>query len=148
MKKVIMICAMLVTMVVTAFAQKTTDFTTYDVVAKAGDVSIIVKDNDYRMVVGSLKNPKLNMIMGYTKEQAASKIDRILNFSKENYTKKNRNVSVCGVMFLLNITGDGDNKKYLFAAVDKHGWFDLSLRDCKQLKQSILEYSATNNNAI
>ena len=31
---------------VSMFAQKPTDFTTYDVVAKAGDVSIIVKDND------------------------------------------------------------------------------------------------------
>lgn len=139
MKKVIMICAMLVTMVVTAFAQKTTDFTTYDVVAKAGDVSIIVKDNDYRMVIGSLKKPKLNMVMGYTSEQAASKIDRILDFSKEGYTKKNRNVSVCGVMFLLNITGEGDSEKYHFTAVDKKGKFDLSVSDCKQLKQSILE---------
>lgn len=30
-------------------AQKTIDFTTYDVVAKAGKVTIIVKDNDYRI---------------------------------------------------------------------------------------------------
>ncbi len=143
MKKVLMICAMLVTMVATAFAQKTTDFTTYDVVAKAGDVTIIVKDNDYRMVVGSVKNPKINMLMGYTKEQAASKIDRILDFSKEGYTKKNRNVSVCGVMFFLTITGNGDNEKYHLKAADRKGKLDLSVRDCEQLKQSILAYSAT-----
>lgn len=31
---------------VSMFAQKTIDFTTYDVVAKAGDVTIIVNDND------------------------------------------------------------------------------------------------------
>lgn len=84
---------MLVTMVVTAFAQKT-DFTTYDVIAKAGDVTIIAKDNDCRMIVGSVKKPKLNMQMGHSKEQAASKIDRILDFSKKGYTKKDRNVSV------------------------------------------------------
>lgn len=135
---------MLATMVVTAFAQKTADFTTYDVVAKAGNVTIIVKDNDYRMVVGSLKKPQLNMVMGYTKEQAASKIDRILDFSNESYTKKDRNVSVCGVMFLLNITGEGDNEKYHFVAVDKKAKFDLSVSDCKQLIQSIQNYSATN----
>ena len=132
---------MLITMVVTAFAQKTINFTTYDVVAKAGDVSIIVKDNDYRMVVGSLKKPKLNMVMGYTKEQAASKIDRILDFSNENYTKKGRNVSVCGVMFILTITGEADNVKYHFESVDKKGKFDLSVSDCKQLRQSIEGYS-------
>ena len=137
-KKIIFL-SLLLTITLSAFAQKTIDFTTYDVVAKAGDVTIIVKDNDYRMVVGSLRKPKLNMVMGYTKEQAASKIDRILDFSKEGYTKKNRNVSVCGVMFLLNITGEGNSEKCHFTAVDKKGKFDLSVSDCKQLKQLILE---------
>ena len=58
------------------------------------------------MIVGSVKKPKLNMVMGYSKEQAVNCIDRILDFSKEGYTKKNRNVSVCGVIFLLTITGE------------------------------------------
>lgn len=137
MKRVLTIYAILVTMVVTAFAQKLTDFTTYDVVAKAGDVSIIVKDNDYRMVVGLLKKPKLNMVMGYSKEQAASKIDRILDFSKEGYTKKNRNVSVCSVMFQLNIIGEGDNEKYLFEATDKKVKFALTKKDILSFKDSL-----------
>ena len=127
MKNVLMICAVLVTMVVTVFAQKT-DFTTYDVIAKAGDVTIIMKDNDYRMIVGTVKKPKLNMLMGYSKEQAINRIDRILDFSKGGYTKKNRNVSVCGVMFLLTITGDGDNEKYHFEATDIKGKIDLTVR--------------------
>ena len=128
---------MLDTMVVTAFAQRTTDFTTYDVVAKADDVTIIVKDNDYRMVVGSLKKPKFNMVMGYNKEQAASKIDRILDFSKEGYTKKKRNVSVCGVMFQLNITGEGNKERYHFTAVDKKGQFELTKQDLEVIKKNI-----------
>ena len=90
MKRILLVLLVLVTSI-TAFAQKTVDFTTYDVVAKAGDVTIIMKDNDYRMIIGSVKKPKLNMVMGYTKEQAASKIDRILEFSNESYTKKDRN---------------------------------------------------------
>lgn len=136
MKRILVVLLVLVTSI-TAFAQKTIDLTTYDVVAKAGDVTIIVKDNDYRMVVGSLKKPKLNLLMGYTSEQAASKIDRILDFSKENYTKKNRNVSVCGVMFLLTITREGDNEKFHFDATDKKCKFDLRVKDCKYFKQSI-----------
>lgn len=140
MKKLLIITIVIVTSVISAVAQKTVDFTAYDVVAKVGDASIIVKDNDYRMVVGSLKNPKLNMIMGFSKEQAVSKIDRILNFSKEGYTKKNRNVSVCGVMFLLNITGEGENEKYHFDAVDKTVKFDLSAKDYLQLKKSLEDY--------
>lgn len=95
-------------------------------VAKVGDVTVIVKDNDYRMVVGSLKKPRLNMVMGNTKELAASKLDRILDFSKESYTKKNRNVSVCGVMFILNITGKGEKETYCFEVSDLKEKFDLS----------------------
>ena len=140
MNKLLMIGVMLTTIVVTAFAQKI-DFTTYNVVAKAGDVTVIVKDNDYRMVVGSVKKPKLNMLMGYSKDQAVSCIDRILAFPKENYTKKNRNVSVCGVMFILTITGEGDKEKYHFDAFDTKGKFDLSAKDCEQLKESILTHS-------
>ena len=143
MKRILLVLLVLVTSI-TAFAQKTVDFTTYDVVAKAGDVTIIMKDNDYRMIIGSVKKPKLNMVMGYTKEQAASKIDRILEFSNESYTKKDRNVSVCGVMFILNITGEGDNEKYHFIAVDKKGKFELSVKDCLQFKKNLLKFQLDN----
>lgn len=140
MKKVLLIAILIVSSVVSAFAQKT-DFTTFDVVAKAGDVTIIVKDNDYRMIIGSVKKPKLNMLMGYSKDQAINRIDRILDFSKENYTKKNRNVSVCGVLFLLTITGEDANETYHFEASDMNGKFDLSAKDCLMFKKSIEDNS-------
>lgn len=140
MKKILFVCLLLM-ITLSLFAQKTIDFTTYDVVAKAGDVTIIVKDNDYRMVVGSVKKPKLNMLMGYSKEQAINRIDRIMEFSNENYTKKNRNVSVCGVMFLLNITGEGEKETYHFEASDTKVRFDLSAKDCLQFKKSIEDNS-------
>lgn len=84
------------------------------------------------MIIGSVKKPKLNMVMGYTKEQASSKIDRILEFSKEGYTKKNRNVSVCGVMFMLTITREGNNEKYLFETTDH--------KEKLNLKKNILSF--------
>lgn len=135
MKRILVVLLVLV-ISITVFAQKT-DFTTYDVIAKAGDVSIIVKDNDYRMLVGSLKKPKLNMLMGYSKEQAINRIDGILDFSKEGYTKNDRNVSVCGEIFLLNITGKGDNEKYHFDAIDKKVKFSLTVEYCRLLKSKI-----------
>ena len=139
MKKILFSTLLLLVTTISICAQKI-DFTTYDVVAKAGDVTIIVKDNDYRMVVGPVKKPKLNMLMGYSKDQAINRIDRILDFSKEGYTKKNRNVSVCGVMFLLTITGEGDNEKFHFHASDIKGKFDLSIKDCELIKKSIDNY--------
>lgn len=86
MKKIIFI-SLLLTISLSLFAQKT-DFTTYDVIAKADDVTIIVKDNDYRMIIGSVKKPKLNMLMGYSKDQAINRIDCILNFSKEDIPRR------------------------------------------------------------
>lgn len=109
MKRILVVLLVLVTSI-TTFAQKTIDFTTYNVVAKAGNVMVIVKDNDYRMVFGSLKKPKINMQFGYSKEQATSRIDRILDFSKDGYSRKDRNVSVGGVLFQLTITGEGEKR--------------------------------------
>ena len=124
----------------TSMLAQTTDLTTYNVVAKSGNVSIIVKDNDYHMIVGSTKKPKLNMTMGYSKENAISFIDYILDFSKDNYTKKNRNVSLYGVMFLLTITGQGENETFYFVEPAKKVKFALSTKDCIQFKELIEDF--------
>ena len=126
----------------TSMLAQTTDLTTYDVVAKSGNVSIIVKDNDYHMIVGSTKKPKLNMTMGYSKENAISFIDYILDFSNDDYTKKNRNVSLYGVMFLLTITGQGENETFHFVEPGKKVKFALSTKDCIQFKKSIEDHGA------
>ena len=121
----------------TSMLAQTTDLTTYDVVAKSGNVSIIVKDNDYHMIVGSTKKPKLNMTMGFSKEQAISFMDRIIDFSSEDYTKKNRNVSLYGMMFFLTITGQGENETFHFVEPGKKVKFALSTKDLNHFKKSI-----------
>ena len=126
----------------TSMLAQTTDLTTYDVVAKSGNVSIIVKDNDYHMIVGSTKKPKLNMLMGYSKENAISFIDYILDFSNDDYTKKNRNVSLYGVMFLLTITGQSGNEAFHFVEPGKKVKFALSTKDLNQFKKLIEDQSA------
>ena len=126
----------------TSISAQTTDLTTYDVVAKSGNVSIIVKDNDYHMIVGTTKKPKLNMTMGYSKENALSFIDYILDFSNDDYTKKNRNVSMYGMMFFLTITGQGENETFHFVEPGKKVKFALSTKDCIQFKKSIEDHGA------
>ena len=121
----------------TCMLAQTTDLTTYDVVAKSGNVSIIVKDNDYHMIVGATKKPKLDMTMGFSKEQAISFVDCILDFSSEDYTKKNRNVSLYGMMFFLTITGQGENETFHFVEPGKKVKFALSTKDLNQFKRSI-----------
>ena len=126
----------------TNMSAQTTDLTTYDVVAKSGNVSIIVKDNDYHMIVGSTKKPKLNMTMGFSKEQATSFVDRIIDFSSEDYTKKNRIVSLYGMMFFLTITGQGENETFHFVEPGKKVKFELSTKDYIQFKKLIEDQSA------
>ena len=121
----------------TSMLAQTNNLTTYDVVAKSGNVSIIVKDNDYHMIVGTTKKPKLNMTMGFSKEQAISFVDCILDFSSEDYTKKNRNVSMYGMMFFLTITGQGENETFHFVEPGKKVKFALSTKDLNQFKNSI-----------
>ena len=128
----------------TSMLAQTTDLTTYDVVAKSGNVSIIVKDSDYHMIVGSTKKPKLNMTMGYSKENAISFIDYILDFSKDNYTKKNRNVSLYGVMFLLTITSQGEHETFHFVEPGKKVKFALSTKGLNQFKKSIEDHYSRN----
>ena len=40
-------------------------------------------------------------------------------------------------MFLLDITGEGNNEEYHFTAVDKKGKFDLTKEDIISLKNTI-----------
>lgn len=89
------------------------------------------------MIVGTIKKPKLNMPMGYYKEHAISFIDQILDFSKEDYTRENRNVSMYGVMFFLTITGQGENETFHFVEPEKKVKFALSTKDLNQFKKSI-----------
>lgn len=62
---------------ITSLAQKA-DYTKYEVIAQTNDVAIVVKDNDYRMVVGPLKKPKTVFLLGYSKEQAAQRLQQFI----------------------------------------------------------------------
>ena len=126
----------------TNMSAQTNNLTTYEVVAKSGNVSIIVKDNDYHMIVGSTKKPKLNMPMGYSKEHAIAFVDRVLDFSSENYTKKDRNVSMYGMMFFLAITGQGENETFHFVEPEKKVKFTLTTKDLNQFKKLIEDHRA------
>ena len=70
-------CALLISIASPGFAQKV-DYKTFDVIAKRGNVSIVEKDNDYRIVVGLLNKPRTVFLLDYSKEQALLKIKRLI----------------------------------------------------------------------
>ena len=67
-------------------------------------------------------------------------MDRILDFSSEDYTKKNRNVSMYGMMFFLTITGQGEHETFHFVEPEKKVKFALSTKDLNHFKKSIEDY--------
>lgn len=125
-------------MVVTVFAQKTIDYTTYDVIAKASNVTVLVKDNDYRMVVGSLKKPKATFLLGYTKEQVVQKFERVLEITgNENYSKDDRQINFCGIVLHFTAKGSGDKERYGYAKDGEKIGFDLSRSKIASFKKTL-----------
>lgn len=110
----------------------------YDVVAQKGNVTVITKDNDWRMIVGSLKKPKQIFLLGYSKEQAANSIDRIIEIGRDDrYTKKNRNISLYGISMRITITGSGNSENYQFVTDVSKVKFSLTFKDCNVIKAAI-----------
>ena len=140
MKRIVLTAVVLLITVLTAAAQqKKLDYTTYDVIAKTGSVTLVVKNNDYRFIVGSLSKPKAALQFGYSKEQALSRLDAIKRFSdeKEHYGSKNRHVLFNDSRYVLNITGDGENEKFSFKAEDMNSRFVVTAKDCKAVKEAL-----------
>ena len=134
MKRILTTSAILISAIVSAFAQKV-DYTKYEVLAKSGNISVVVKDNDYRMVVGSLTQPKKVFLLGYSKEQATQRFEDLLKAADNDYyTRTNRQICFCGVGLLLTIEGTGDNERYRFVEEGKFTRFVLSKSDLLQFK--------------
>lgn len=143
MKRLLLATMVLFMTILTAVAQqqKKIDYTTYDVIAKTGSVTLVVKDNDYRLIVGSLKKPRTALPFGYAKEQVIARLNTIQEYSseKERYGSKNRHVGFYGSTYVLNITGGGENETFSFKGVDTKGKFKVTTKDCAVLRHAIME---------
>ena len=127
MKKLLLCLIMIALSAISLFAQKA-DYTKYTVLAQTDDVSIVVKGNDYRMVVGRLKKPKTVFLLGYSKEQAAQKLQHFIEQAdNKSYSKKNRQVTFCGVNLLLTATDTkADDVIYEILREDRNVRFRLN----------------------
>ena len=118
MKPILLALTLLIATAIPGFAQKV-DYRTFDVVARSGNIAVVVKDNDYRMVVGSLIKPKTVFLLGYSKEQAALKIKRLIKICEnENYVKKDSRVSFCTVVLHLSLKEKDGKERYTIVRED------------------------------
>lgn len=130
MKRLIVTIALILLSTIISFAQKT-DYTTYNVIAQTKDISIVVKDNDYRMVVGQLKKPKTVFFLGYSKEQAAQRFHHLLEQAdNKSYSSNYRQIRFCGanLQMMVNDT-KADDAIYDFVIGDSSVKYTLNKSD-------------------
>ena len=97
------------------------DFSTYERVIQRGDVSIVRQSDEYRLIVGSLKNPKICSFLGINAEQSARQINRIQRMGDdENYQKYERLISFCGECFIFSVTGYDGHHSYSFHIMNQY----------------------------
>lgn len=130
MKQLIVTVTILLLSTLTSFAQRT-DYTKYNVIAQTKDVTVIVKDNDYRMVVGQLKKPKTVFFLGYSKEQAAQRFHHLLEQAdNKSYSSNYRQIRFCGANLQMTVTDTkADDAIYDFIMVDNNVKYSLNKSD-------------------
>ena len=137
MKRLVAVIQILFLAALPALAQKP-DFSSNEIIARSGNVQIVVKDNYYRMVVGSLARPSKAFLLGYSGEHAASTIECLLDAVDNNhYTRTNRQICFCGMGLLLTIDGAGENENYTFTDENGKSRFNLSRRQLLAFRDAL-----------
>ena len=138
MKKIMMICVMPVTMVVTAFAQKV-NYSQYNVIIEKGSLTVVEKDGKYyNMLIGSIKNPKKVIYLGHNKNLAAGRYDRLLEIMEnDKISEKGRLEIFCGAQLRVFVKGEGEQRQFTFKDENSNAKFVLTKQDCLELKEII-----------
>ena len=137
MKRLVAVIQVLVLAALPALAQKP-DFSSNEIIARSGNVQIVVKDNYYRMVVGSLARPSKAFLLGYSGSHAASTIEGLLDAADDDhYTRTNRQICFCGMGLLLTIDGAGEDENYTFVDENGKSRFNLSRRQLLAFRDAL-----------
>ncbi len=137
MKRLVAVIQILVLAALPALAQKP-DFSSNEIIARSGNVQIVVKDNYYRMVVGSLARPSKAFLLGYSGSHAASTIEGLLDAADDDhYTRTNRQICFCGMGLLLTIDGAGEDENYTFVDENGKSRFNLSRRQLLAFRDAL-----------
>lgn len=137
MRKLLVILSFLF-IAATSFAQPV-DFSTYERVIRRGDVSIVHQGDEYRLIVGPLKTPKICLLPGMSADLAACQVERLRTMGKEeNYSESKRFVSFCGDSFFFSVRGKGEGQTYSFRKLNASQRFSLNVNDVRAIKEAIL----------
>ena len=127
-----------------AFGQEV-DISTYDRVITKGKVTIVCHKQEYRMIVGSLKKPRMSLLLGDAPELAVGNLNRIIEFVNNQSKAESEGTKVsyvfCGELFALSISGPESNRVIVFEGMNSPARFSLHVLDVKAMKQEIASRS-------
>lgn len=113
MKRLLLVWVMVFGLGMPGWGQGMVDYGEYEVLGKRGDVTMVVKDNDYRMVVGKMKKPGAVFLLGYSREQAQQRFVKLMReIEKEAQTNQSRPIIFCGVLLRFTTSGTGEKTVY------------------------------------
>ena len=139
MKNFVLSIAVLLTACLNVFGQQT-GAAAYELVVKCGTVSVYSGNNEFRMVIGSIQNPKASFLLGVHPETAATQMDRIVREgAKEVAPGVKRTFQFCGEPFIFKVSGSGEKRKYSFQGLDTPVKFTLTAEDVQAIKEAILQ---------
>ena len=138
MKNLLLSVAVLLTACLNVFGQQN-GASAYELVVKCGTVSVYSGNNEFRMVIGSIQNPKASFLLGVLPESAASQMDRIVRMGeKEVAPGVKRTFQFCGEPFLFDVSGTGEKRKYSFRGIDTPVKFSLTEKEVQRIKSAVL----------
>ena len=139
MKKILVSSVILIMTITTAFSQNKVDYNEYDVLANSGNITVVAKKRDYRMIVGPIKKPTAVFILGHSKELAENKFERLLVVcGNDKYSKKNRDISFCGTPLHYSVIGKNNEEQYSFVGDFDKVKFVLAKEDILAIKGQLL----------
>ena len=136
MKRLLLVWVMVFGLGMPGWGQGVVDYAEFEVLGTRGDVTMVVKDNDYRMGVGKLKKPGAVFLLGYSREQAQQRVEIFLReIVRESQTDKLHQIVFCGTRMSFNTSGTGEEAVYTFRIDGEKGWFSLSKKDLYALAE-------------
>lgn len=142
MKKFLVSSVILLMSITTAFSQSKVDYNEYEVLANSGNITVVAKEKDYRMIVGPIKKPTAVFILGHSKELVENKFERLLvTCGNDKYSKKNRDISFCGIPLHYSVIGNGNAEQYTFVGDLDNVKFLISKEDILTIKGQLAEYN-------
>ena len=139
MKKLIL--AILCCLIGMASYGQRVDFSTYDHVIKRGKVSIVCHNDEYRMIIGSLKNPKLSILIGMSPEAAVGCLNSLLKKEgNKEFLHRAMPIGLGGIRFSMRMSGPSSNRIFSLNGLDDPVRFSLNAQDIKAITQAILDF--------